>query len=319
MTETVRPRAHPLFDPGSLYRLGSELSVWYADRDGKGAASVRRFFEALRLQQLESDWRDATREALGTELNYSEQKWGPARWDWGHDEETNRRITQQRLARPRPTEPAMLPPPGDTGAEPRLRPVRTRGAIRGTSPEDVFALPGLLKYDLRGPAPVRLGDSQVPPADAFTGASATERVKEIESFEVNLDLGKQFDGCSCLVLLLSRGLVEQLAGLLAAAEKPGHRVAGLPRQQVRTVEEAADAVTRALAPGKLEPDRKAPREERWLASRLSLVLSCAAGLGGTVKDDHFRATVHLSDSSNRHFPHLPGPTWVVACLGMPSP
>ena len=79
MTNTTTNRPHPLLDPGSLYRLGSELSIW-AD---KGVGSIQRYYESLRVEDLNRRWNHP---------NYQAMLKDPRAWDWGYDEDTNRRI-----------------------------------------------------------------------------------------------------------------------------------------------------------------------------------------------------------------------------------
>jgi hypothetical protein len=276
-----------------MYRLGCELSVW----SDSGVGSLRRYYEALRLEELDERW------GMTTDPKDLEN---PNLWDWGYDQETNTRIHASRLrALPAKEERPVPEPVGEAG------------------PEDIFALPALIEFDLLRPdlgAPVRV---RRVPFDMYPGLGREERRKrpEITEFGVKIPLADEHDGRSCLVLLLTMGLVERLAGLkdLKSGPAPGASV-GLPRRDVHTQEEVIEVVTDALSPDKLEPADDASEADLWLASRRSLVLSCAPGLAGTVAEGMFTfKPFALSDNPSRKFPQMPGATWLVLCLGERNP
>jgi len=286
--------AHPLFNSSSLYRLGTRLSVWSAEQ---GADSIRRFFESLRLEALEADWLAATSRELDQ----------VGRWDFGFDDETNERIRKQRL--PAQTGPV---PPSDADQERIRSPVRIRGGVRAR-PADGFDNPGLLVLDVSGGAPVRLREGVPVPETAFTGASKDRQSETIKRFQAQIRLGKEQEMRECLLLLLTRTLVEKLAGLLAVGPSP--RVA-LPTRPIPTRVEGDAVITRALAPDMLAVADDASQGKVWLASRLSMVLGCAAGYQHKVQDLHFSCDIELAPANpERNFPHLPDDSWVLICVG----
>jgi hypothetical protein len=311
MPATSRDRPHPLFDPTSLYRLGSELSVWSVDPgsdEPAGAGSIRCYFEALRLKDLEERWADAL----------PMERRNPDEWDWGHDKETNLRIFEQKSRQGRSGwNEWWFPPASGISVPPTAEPQQQKLVGYG-APGDPFELPALIRYDLRTLPPVRPKNAAQSPEWMFTGLSKAERRTHptIQEFEVNIHIAEA-EGCDCIVLLLTRGQVEQLAGLLERGDDPTTPTESLPRRKVETPDETIDVITEALHPWRLEPGNESPEGRQWLASRLSLVLSCAPGLAGVVRDSLFHRQVVLAPPENpaRTFPHLPGTTWMVFCLG----
>ena len=158
------------------------------------------------------------------------------------------------------------------------------------------------------------------PKEMFPGLDEEDRKKnpEIRKFWLELlIMGSDTEGRMCLALVLTRGLVEQLAGILEwQASTPPELRNGLPTRPLRDQRDVVNVVKEALTAEKLDPGKRDSEIDLWRASRLSLVLSCAPGLVGKVAKGFFTfAPFNLSDNPDRKFPHMPGDSWVIRCLG----